>query len=190
MSILHYLGLARTALGGSQGNKDQLVSFSSSREIMITGGSQAGATATVGWDSEPSGVDIAELATLAASATADTLVVPINGLQIGDQITAFSVNGQIESGGNTVTIDAQLNSNTITAAANVAATIGSGITQISKTADAVFASSETGLTTTVAIGLAYFLIITATTAASTDIVLTSVTVTVNTPGGTAAPVGI
>lgn len=173
--------LTRTALSGSQGNTDAYSEPSTSREIMLTAGGKTGATTSVGWVVADAITDIGELATLAASATADTLVVPVTGLFIGDTITAFSVNGQVESAGGAVTVDAQLYKNTITAAANVGAALGSGVTQVSKTADAVFAESETGLTQTVAIGEAYFILVTATTAASTDVALTSCTVTVETP---------
>jgi len=182
MTTEHHDTITRTGLSGGQGNADQFnENVSSSREIMLTGPAKTGATTSVGWVVADAVTDIGELATLAASATADTLIVSVTGLLIGDTITAFSVNGQIESGGNAATVDAQLYKNTITAAANVGAGLGSGITQVSVTADSVFAESESGLTQTVAIGEAYYILVTATTGASTDVALTSCTVTVETP---------
>jgi hypothetical protein len=123
------------------------------------------------------------LATCAASQTNGTLVVPIYGLKVGQTITGLSLSGQIESAGNTATVDAALY--TTTAAAGdvaTAAVTGASITQISVAADtAVTAanSKKDGLATVVTDGVAYFVLLTATTAASTDVVLSAVTVYVN-----------
>jgi len=137
-----------------------------------------GATATVGWVvADVGGVDKG-LATLAASATADTLVVPITGLNIGDTITAFKITGQVESAGNTATVDADLRKITPAAAGSADASIGA-ITQISKTADYLISDSKTLATEeVVASGESFYLLVDATTAASTDVELSSVEVTV------------
>jgi len=114
---------------------------------------------------------------LPASQTAATLVIPLTGLKQGDIITAFKVSGQIESAANTVTLDADLRATTAVAADLTDASIGA-ITQISKTADYKIADSKTGLSHTVISGNAYYVLLTGTTGASTDIDLQDIEVTV------------
>lgn len=116
-------------------------------------------------------------ATMAAGQTAGTLVIPVGGLKVGDTITAFSVYGQIESAGNGVTVDADLRAQTNVAADPTDASIGA-ITQVSVTADTAMAAAKTGLTETVAATKAYYILVTATTGASTDIRLLGYTLTV------------
>jgi len=111
------------------------------------------------------------VATMAAGQTAGTLVIPIDGLRIGDTITGFKVNAQVESGGNVVTIDAALRAVTNVAAEPTDGLIGAGMTQVSVTVDTAVASAKTGLTEVVASGKSYYLLITATTGASCDIIL-------------------
>lgn len=135
----------------------------------------AGATATVGW--VVTGADKG-LATLAQSATADTLVIPISGLLEGDVISAFTVRGQLESGGNTATVDADLRKLTPAAGGTADASIGA-ITQISKTADYEIDDSKTlAASETIASGETLYLLVTATTAAATDIELSAIELTV------------
>ena len=148
-----------------------------SQRRMINNGAKVGGTSTVGWALGGGAVDTGLLATLAASATADTLVIPIPNLKVGDTITAFSIHGQLESAGNTATVDADLRAMTPVAGDSTDASIGA-ITQISKTADYLINDSKTGLSATVTAGLGYYILVTATTAASTDIQVTSVSVTV------------
>lgn len=123
------------------------------------------------------------LATCPASQADATLVVPLYGLKVGQTITGFSLTGQIESAGNTVTVDAALYTSTAAAAdISTAAVTGASITQISVTADTALTatnSKKDGLSTTVADGVAYFLLVTVTTAAATDVALAAVTVYVN-----------
>jgi hypothetical protein len=118
-------------------------------------------------------------ATLAASQTGSTLVIPVDGLKVGDTITAFKVVGQIESAGGTVTVDADLRK-LINAAADPTDESVGAITQVSVTADTAMATSKTGLTDVVGADEWYYLLITATTAASTDIRFLGATVTVTT----------
>ena len=66
------------------------------------------------------------LATCAASQTAATFVIPVYGLTVGRAITGFSLVGQIESAGNTATVDAALWKHTA-AAADVAAAVASAV---------------------------------------------------------------
>ena len=135
---------------------------------------KAGATATVGYVN--TGTNLPQV-TLAASATADTWVIPINSLHIGDVISAFSVQAQIESAGGTVTLDAALRKVTNVAAEPTDAAVGS-ITQVSVTADTAVDAEKTGLWETVAIGELFYVLITCTTAASTDVQLLGTELTV------------
>lgn len=113
------------------------------------------------------------------SQTASTWIIPIMGLNVGDVITAFRVSGQIESGGNAVTLDADLRATTAAAADLTDASLGA-ITQISKTADYLINDSKTLATAeTVTSGKSYYVLLTATTAAATDIALQGVQVTYN-----------
>lgn len=117
------------------------------------------------------------VATLPASQSGSTLVIPIDGLNVGDVITGFRVVGQIESGGNTVTVDGDLRATTNVAADPTDASIGA-MTQVSVTADTAMSQSKTGLTEIVTSGKTYYLKITATTAGSTDIILQACEITV------------
>ena len=123
------------------------------------------------------------LATCAAGSTAATFTIPIYGLKVGQTITGISLTGQIESAGNTATVDCALYTNTAAAAdISTAAVTGAAITQISATADTAITatnSKKDGLATVVADGVAYFLLVTVTTAASTDVALAAATVYVN-----------
>lgn len=144
------------------------------RQHVISQHAKVGATS--GWAVNAAD-NIAYLATCPASQTASTLVVPVSGLLVGDKITAFSVVGQIESAGNTVTLDADLRKHTAAAADPSDASVGS-ITQISVTADTAVATSKTGLSETVAADETFYVLLTATTGASTDIALMGITLTV------------
>jgi len=129
-----------------------------------------GATGTVGIANDTG------IATIAASQTAATFCIPLN-LKAGDVITGFMVSGQLESAGNTATVDADLRATTAAAGDLTDASVGA-ITQISKTADYLIADSKTGLSHTVISGNSYYVLITVTTAASTDVALQGVEVTV------------
>lgn len=123
--------------------------------------------------------DLPYVGTCAASQTAATLVLPISGLQIGATITGFKIIAQIESGGNTLTLDAALRATTNVAADPTDASIGS-ITQISVTADTASAVSKTGLSEVVTSGKSYYLLFTCTSGASTDAILQACEITVTT----------
>jgi hypothetical protein len=118
------------------------------------------------------------MATMAAGQTGGTLVVHLDGLHIGDTITGYKVVAQVESGGNTVTIDAALRAVTNVAAEPTDAAIGTGMSQVSVIADTAVAQEKTGHTEVVTSGKTYYLLITATTGASCDIILQNVEVTV------------
>ncbi len=122
-------------------------------------------------------IDTGVMGTVAASQTAGTLVVPISGLHVGDTITGFKIHAQVESAGGTVTIDGDLRHIDNTAADPVDASIGT-ITQVSVTADTAVAQSVGSLSHVILVTDSYYILITATTAAVTDIQLINVTVTV------------
>lgn len=121
------------------------------------------------------------LATLPATQTAENIVIPITiPLKVGWTITAFGLNGQIDSAGNTATLDADLRKHTEATAGYADASIGA-ITQISKTADYKIISTDgkSSLAEVVALDESFYILVTGTTAATTDIEIASVWVTVS-----------
>jgi hypothetical protein len=122
------------------------------------------------------------LARCPAGQTGATIVVPITGLKVGAIITGYSLNGQIEAAGNTATLDCALRKQTAVAADNSDAAVTNGaITQVSTVADVLISSANaavSGLSETVAAGVTYYLLITITTGASTDVDLLSACITV------------
>lgn len=127
--------------------------------------------ATAGWTS-PTSSNVFRLLTLPQSQTGSTCVLGFVGrVSVGTIIRGFYLSGQIESGGGTVTIDANLRKTSAAAADLVDSSVAS-MTQLSVTADTLVGISNTlvsGLDVTVAEGEAYYLLITATTGASCDI---------------------
>lgn len=147
-----------------------------SRTIQIATRGKVGTTA--GW-TVAAADNLPYLGTVAASQTGSTFVLPVDGLAIGNTITGFKINAQIESAGGIATLDADLRAVTNVAAEPTDASIGS-ITQISVTADTASAVSKTGLTEVVTSGKTYYLLLTATTAAATDIILQACEITYTT----------
>lgn len=140
--------------------------------VSATHHSKVGATA--GWVT--GGATNSALVTLPASQTGSTLVVPLPHFMAGDVITGFHLVGQVESAGGTVTLDAALRKQTA-AAADVVDSLVASMAQLSVTADTVLSSSNTrkaGLDEVIVEGTSYYVFITATTAASTDIALMTV----------------
>jgi hypothetical protein len=145
---------------------------------IISGYSKVGATA--GWVVGGGAVNTGLTATCPQSQTASTLVVPVRGLKVGDTITSFHLIGQIESAGGTVTVDADLRKLTAAAADVADASVGA-ITQLSVTADAIMSATNTNkasLTEVVAADETFYVLLTATTGASTDIALQGIAITV------------
>jgi len=141
---------------------------------------KAGATASVGYVN--TGTDTG-MVTLAQSATADTFVIPLIGLRQGDIITSIGICGQIESGGNTATIDYNLRAQTAVATGSTDASIQAG-TQISKTADyLVNDTTAVGTPHTIVTGESPYMLITCTTGAACDIELLYVSLTITRVGG-------
>lgn len=144
--------------------------------VPICGNAKVGATG--GWVIT-AGTNICH-ATLPASQTGSTLVVPITGLEIGDTLTGVSVTGQVESAGNNVTCVMSVRKLTTAAGANVDAELGTDNVG-TLTADTLISSDNlevTGLTEVLAKGETVYALFTATTAASTDIDITGLVVTV------------
>lgn len=134
--------------------------------------------ATAGWVIT-AGTNISH-ATLPASQTSSTLVVPITGLEIGDKITAVAACGQVESAGNNVTLTMSVRKLTNAAADNTDAQLDTDNVG-TLTADTVLSASNlgvTGLTEVVGADESFYCLFTGTTAASTDIDLTHLLVTV------------
>jgi len=143
----------------------------------ICGNAKVGATA--GWVIT-GGTNICH-ATLPASQTSSTLVVPITGLEIGDTFTGLSIQGQVESAGNNVTLVLSVRKLTTAAGAVVDAELGTDNVG-TLIADTLISSANlavTGLTETLAEGETLYALLTGTTAASTDIDLTGMIATVN-----------
>lgn len=117
-----------------------------------------------------------------ASQTGSTLVIPISNLKVGDTITGYHLVGQIESAGNTCTVDASLRKQTAAAADLTDGAVTSGsMTQLSVTADTIMSSANTavtGLADVVGADETFYLLVTVTTAASTDVDCQAVAVTV------------
>jgi hypothetical protein len=145
---------------------------------IINVGAKVGGTA--GWTLGGGAVNTGLMATMAAGGTAAKLVVPIPGLKVGDTITAFHCIGQIESAGNTATLDADLRKHTAAAADVADASVGT-ITQLSVTADTIISSANAGKTAlaeVVGADETFYVLLTGTTAASTDIALQGIAITV------------
>lgn len=135
--------------------------------------------ATAGW--LITATDDISHATLPASKTDSTLVVPISGLFVGDTVTAVAAGGQIESAGGEVTLVMSVRKLTNAAADNTDAEIGADNVG-TVIADTALSSSNLGATLAtpevLAAGESLYVLFTGTTAASTDIDLTHLLVTV------------
>lgn len=152
--------------GGTYTRAGQIYHIAASR-------GRPGATSSVGYVS--TGTD-KPILTLAASATADTWVIPITWMHEGDIVTKMGIHGQVESAGNTATIDYELRKMTAVATGSTDTSVQAG-TQISKTAD-YLVNDTTDLATpyTIVCGDCLYMLITCTTAAATDIELLSICV--------------
>lgn len=143
----------------------------------IAGHPKVGTTA--GWTVGTAN-NIGPIATVAASQTACTLVVPVNHIKVDDTITAFGVYASINSAGGAVTLDANLRKLVYGAAASATDSSIGSITQISVSTATAATAQKTGLTEVVAAGSRYYVLLTATTAASTTIELDHMDITFTT----------
>lgn len=131
---------------------------------------------TAGWTVAAAN-NLGTVATVAASQTSCTLVIPIE-VKVGDTITGFSVYSSINSAGGTVTLDADLRKLVIAAGASATDSDIGSITQVSVTAATASTATKGSLTQVVAAGETYYLLLTATTAGSTTIELLQPEITV------------
>lgn len=145
-------------------------------ERLIQTGAKVGGTA--GWVIGAAD-NLPYMATMPAGVTAGKLIIPITGLRRLDTLTAFKVIAQIESAGNTVTLDAELRLVQNSASDPTDNPVGA-MDQIVTTEDIVTTVTgvKTGLQEVAHAGDLYYLLLTATTAAATDIILLGVSVTV------------
>jgi len=129
--------------------------------------------ATAGWTK---GND-KNLLLLPASKAASTATIPIK-LESGTFINGFSLSGQIDSAGNVATLDADLRRTTATIGGITDESLGA-ITQISKTADYLITDEKEITPTKVECGKGYYILLTGTTSAVTDIELNTISVNVD-----------
>ncbi len=125
--------------------------------------------------------NLGKIATIPASQTSSTLVLPLSGFKVGDIITAFSLVGSIQSAGNAGTITADLRSLTAAAAGATDASVGSMSAPLSVVTNTIVSAAnaaKTGLTHTVAAGESFYLLITSTTGSSVTEELQGALVTV------------
>lgn len=143
-----------------------------SRKIILPAGVLSKVGGTAGW--VVGAASNINLATCPASQTGSKLVIPVTGLKVGDRISGFHLVGQIESAGGAVTLDADLRKHTAAAADVSDASVGS-MTQLSVSADTIISATNAikQITTGEVVGEdeTFYLVLTATTAASTDIAL-------------------
>lgn len=116
------------------------------------------------------------MATLPQSQTGSTLVVPLVGLNVGDRIDGYHLNGQIDSGGNAASLTCTLyESLPVAAGSTHSAKSGTTMTTLSVTADTAVTRTNTRKVfaddkrVVVSSGAAYFLVISGTTAGTTDV---------------------
>jgi len=151
-----------------------------SRERLVCTAGKVGATA--GWVVAAAD-DLGLAATLPAAQTASTLVIPLPKAVLGKTIVGFSVLGQIESAGGAVTLDAELRRLRADAADVVDSSVAS-MTQLAVTADTKVNrdnAAKTSLSEEPTEDDSYYILITATTAAATDIALQGVVLEVVEP---------
>lgn len=164
--------IAGTAVSATAAN---LNGIRTGQKYQLSGYAKAGTTA--GWVVN-AGDNLWEH-TLPASQSASTLVLPVSGLHVGDTITAFQCEAQIESAGGAVTLDGDLRKLTNVAADPSDASVGTW-TQVSVTADTKAEPEKASLAEVVAADERFYILVTATTAGSTDIRLLGCNVTVTT----------
>ena len=146
------------------------------KKLLVTNAAGQGkAGATAGWVVAVG--DDKALVTCPASKTASTLVIPITGLVVGETITGLYATGQVESAGGAVTLDVELRKHTA-AAADVADASVASITQLAAAADTIISATNSrvaDLSEVVGVNETFYVLVTATTAGSTDIALQSIT---------------
>lgn len=131
--------------------------------------------ATAGWVIT-AGTNIA-LATLPASQTGSTLIIPILGLEVGDIIVSLEVHGQVDSGGNAVTVAADLRkAKSDAAAGHTDSSVEASSTMVNAvTADTLIDALITvDPQQVVADDEVYYLLLTGTTLGTTDVEISNI----------------
>lgn len=177
-------GLRVTSLTSLPGNLVGTLDASShvdgmQRQVLVPAAGRAKIGAVAGW--AVNGANNLPFATLPASQTNSTLVIPIDDLNIGELVTDVAVTGQVESGGNTVTMTLDVRKVTAAAADFTDASLGTDTLGAGVTADTILSSANlgvAGLTETLAEGEFMYALITGTTTALTDIVVAGLVVTI------------
>ncbi len=143
------------------------------------GGARVKIGTAAGW--AITGLNTGAMATMAASQSAGTISVMLSGFKVGDTITGYDVYSSINSVGGAVTLDAALRTMTIAAGATAtdAAVASGSIAQVAVSAATASTATVTGLSTVVAAGVQYYLLITGTTAAVTTIELDNIDLVIN-----------
>lgn len=168
-----------TLKSGAVLNVESGGSIARSKTIHISAGAgKVGATAGFACPSAHSGFTNAAIAGCPASQTAATYIIPISGVKDGDTITSMRLKGQIESAGGAVTVDASLIRVDNTTAGDIVLTTVGSITQIAKTADYVISDVVGDLTELISTVRQHYVLITVTTAGSTDVQITGIRLTV------------
>ncbi|NOR84512.1 hypothetical protein GQ473_00195 [archaeon] len=125
--------------------------------------------ATGGWTKNNDG----GIATLPASQTASTMIVPIT-IKNGATIVGFHIHGQLDAAGNTATLDASIREVTPVVTGCTNTSLGA-ITQVSKIADYLLNETHTlAIPTKTTNGKSHYMLITGTTAAATDLEINSI----------------
>lgn len=135
---------------------------------------------TAGWVVNAAN-NLGKLATIPASQANSTLVIPLDGFKVGDTITAWALNGSLQSAGANVTIIGDLRCLTANAAGATDASIGVMAAALTVVANTVLSAANAGKVAighVVAVGETFYLLVTATTAAATTEEIQSVVVTV------------
>lgn len=154
-----------------------VTSIVKSTQLSVPVCGQAKVGATAGWVIT-GGTNISH-ATLPASQTNSTLVIPLPALPVGSTVTAVGVGGQVESAGGNVTLVMSLRKLTNAAADNTDAEIATDNVG-TLTADTILSAANLGVTAqteVIAADESLYVLLTGTTAASTDIDVTHLLVT-------------
>lgn len=125
--------------------------------------------ATAGWSVGGGAVNTGKIATLPAGQAGSTLVIPIAGLMIGDIITALTVNGSIQSGGNAATLTWDLRKLTLAAAGATDASVialAAPVNVVANTIVNVANATRAAINYTVTASESLYLLITSTTGAA------------------------
>lgn len=138
--------------------------------------------ATAGWVIT-GGTNIA-LATLPASQTGSTLVIPILGLEVGDTIQSIEVHGQVESAGNAVTVAADLRkAKSDAAGGHTDSSVEANATLVNAVTADTLLDATSGLITVSPEAVVdddevYYLLLTGTTLGSTDVEISNIVVNI------------